>query len=115
MLNFVKDGTDVDDAAVKAFVQWSIENGNVISVKGKPGERLPILKPLKEAQANNEVVLARRKELEVRILEQLQVVGKSISLGKGDKARSFSESGMDESGDQDSILKTQRINSPPKL
>ena len=115
LLDFVREGTDVDDAAVKAFVQWSVDNGNVVSVKGKPGERVPKLKALKEAQANDGVILARKKELEVRIMEQLQVVSKSSSLGKGDKARSFSESGLDDSGDQDSILKTQRVHSPLKL
>ena len=115
LLDFIKEGTDVDDAVVKAFVQWSVDNGNVVSVKGKPGERVPKLKPLKEAQANDGVILARKKELESRIMEQLQVVSRSSSLGKGDKARSFSETGLDDSGDQDSILKTQRVHSPPKL
>ena len=115
LLDFVKEGTVVDDAAVKAFVQWSVDNGNVVSVKGKPGERLPKLKALKEAQANDGVILTRKQELESRIMEQLQVVSKSCSLGKGEKARSFSESGLDDSGDQDSFLKTQRVHSPLKL
>ena len=111
LLEFIREGTDVDDAAVKAFVQWSIDNGNI---EGKPGERMPILKLKKGATGKGEEKLTRRKDLEIRMKKQLQVLGKTGSLGKGDKARSFSESGIDDSGDQDSILKLQRVHSPPK-
>ena len=35
-------------------------------------------------------------------------------LSKGSKARSFSQSGIGDSNDQDSSLKSQRVHSPPK-
>lgn len=111
LVDFIREGTDVDDAAVKAFVQWSIDNGNI---EGKPGELMPILKLKKAAAGKGEEKLTRRKNLETRMKEQLQVLGKNSSLGKGDKARSFSQSGIGDSSDQDSTLKSQRVNSPPK-
>ena len=90
---------------------WNLNDSHRIWLK----ILLPKLKALKEAQANDGVILTRKQELESRIMEQLQVVSKSCSLGKGEKARSFSESGLDDSGDQDSFLKTQRVHSPLKL
>ena len=111
LIDFIKEGTDVDDDAVKAFVEWSVANGNI---EGKPGERMPILKLKKAAAGKGEEKLARRKDLETRMKEQLQVLGKTGSLGKDGKARSFSESGMGDSSDQDSSLKSQRVHSPPK-
>ena len=75
---------------------------------------MPILKLKKAAAGKGEEKLSRRKDLEIRMKEQLQVLGKTGSLGKDGKARSFSESGIGDSSDQDSSLKSQRVHSPPK-
>ena len=109
MLTFFKDGTEVGDAAVKAFVEWSVANSNV--GEGMSGERLPILNFPKGGKFDER--LERRKALEARMKEHLQVMGKSNNWGK-DRARSFSQSGLDDSFDQDSSLKSPRVHSPPK-
>ena len=109
LLTFFKDGTEVGDAAVKAFVEWSVANGNV--GEGTSGERMPILNFPKGGKFDER--LERRKALETRMKEHLQVMGKSNNWGK-DRARSFSQSGLDDSMDQDSSLKSPRVHSPPK-
>ena len=114
LLDFIKDGKYVDDTSVKAFVQWSIDNGNIANAEGKPGEPVPLLK-LKAGKAfKGEVKLTRKQELETRMKEQLQALSKTSSLSKGSKARSFSQSGIGDSNDQDLSLKSQRVHSPPK-
>ena len=68
---------------------------------------MPILGGNKAKQKGAEK-MKRKAELESRVMEQVQVLDKST------RARSFSESGIGDSGDQDSTLKSQRIHSPLK-
>ena len=119
LLKFISDGTNVDDEALKKYAEWAIGSNFVEERKGHEGEFFPIMTACHEEAGGCKNKQIKVKMLEGRLHEQVQVLAKrrrGLSQGsdKGERARTFSQTDFEEQNGE-SLLKSKRIDSPPKL
>ena len=115
LLQFISEGTTVDDAILKEYAEWAIRTGYIEQRKGHEGEYFPIM-----SACNDEAGGCKDKQKKVKMLEeslhsQIQVLAKYRGTEKEVKTRTFSQTGFEEGKDVESALKSKRTDSPPKL
>ena len=115
LIQFISEGTTVDDAILKEYAEWAIRTGYIEQRKGHEGEYFPIM-----SACNDEAGGCKDKQKKVKMLEeslhsQIQVLAKYRGTEKEVKTRTFSQTGFEEEKDVESALKSKRTDSPPKL
>ena len=118
LIQFISEGIEVSDDAIKKYAEWAIQSGYVEQRKGHEGEFFPIM-----SACNDEAGKCKDKHTKVGLLEgrihtQIQVLAKCRGTSQGaekeGRARTFSETGFEEQKDIESALKSLRTDSPPK-